>query len=85
MEALGKLAERKGIGLHSDCCLGSFVNPFIEELGFKTSTVFDFRNPNITSITCDPHKYGLGPKGLSVLMFRFKEFRRFIMFANSDW
>lgn len=26
-------ALKKDIGLHNDCCLGSFVNPFIEECG----------------------------------------------------
>lgn len=27
---LAKLAKRNNIGLHVDCCLGSFVVPFIE-------------------------------------------------------
>ena len=34
-EEISKLAENWGIGCHSDCCLGSFVNPFLEELGYK--------------------------------------------------
>ena len=34
MQKLGELAEEYGIGLHSDCCLGSFINPFISESGY---------------------------------------------------
>lgn len=32
--AIGALCQRYGIGLHNDCCLGSFVNPFIEKSGY---------------------------------------------------
>lgn len=39
----------------------------------------------MTSISCDPHKFGYGPKGLSVLMFRTRELRRNMLFAASDW
>ena len=39
----------------------------------------------MTSISCDPHKYGLGPKGLSVVMFSDRELRRGLMFAKGDW
>jgi sphinganine-1-phosphate aldolase len=34
-EDIGKLALSRGIGFHIDACLGSFVNPFIDPLGFK--------------------------------------------------
>ena len=57
----------------------------MEEAGFKPPNLFDFRVPGVTTISCDPHKYGCGPKGLSVLMFRTKELRRNILFATSEW
>jgi sphinganine-1-phosphate aldolase len=69
---IAKLAQYYGIGCHSDCCLGSYINPFAEEAGFKPASVFDFRNEGVTTISCDTHKYGYGPKGMSVLMFRTK-------------
>lgn len=53
--ALGKLAKRHKVGLHVDCCLGSFVMPFLEKAGFPT-TRFDFRVDGVTSISCDTHK-----------------------------
>ncbi|KAI0029475.1 PLP-dependent transferase [Vararia minispora EC-137] len=82
--ALGKLAQRYNIGLHVDCCLGSFIMPFLEKAGFS-SAPFDFRIPGVTSISCDTHKYGFAPKGSSVVMYRDAELRRFQYYVNPVW
>ena len=55
---IAALAKSYGIGCHCDCCLGSYVNPFIKELGYEMATEFDFKVPGVTTISCDPHKYG---------------------------
>ncbi|CAK9055510.1 unnamed protein product [Durusdinium trenchii] len=65
IEEMGKIAKKKKIGLHVDCCLGGFLVPFMEKAGFSMPG-FDFRVPGVTSISCDPHKYGFAPKGSSV-------------------
>lgn len=52
--ALGKLARKYGLGLHVDCCLGSFLVPFMARAGFEIPP-FDFSVPGVTSISCDPH------------------------------
>lgn len=85
IEEVAKLAESYGIGCHSDCCLGSFVNPFIEDTGYKLAAKFDFRVPGITSISCDPHKYAYGPKGCSMLLFREKRLREYQFFVCTEW
>jgi sphinganine-1-phosphate aldolase len=59
--SLGALAKKHNIGLHVDCCLGSFIMPFIEEAGFPVEP-FDFRVEGVTAISCDTHKYGFAPK-----------------------
>lgn len=46
--ALGKLALKYKLGLHVDCCLGSFVIPFLEKAGFECPD-FDFRVPGVVS------------------------------------
>ncbi|KAI9015877.1 sphingosine-1-phosphate lyase [Phycomyces nitens] len=84
IEALGKLALRHRIGLHVDCCLGSFIMPFLEKAGFPT-TSFDFRVPGVTSISCDTHKYGFAPKGSSIIMYRDKTIRKYQYFLCADW
>ena len=73
--ALSDLALQLGIGLHVDCCLGGFLLPFMERAGFTVPHLYDFRVPGVSTISCDPHKYGFAPKGSSILMFRSRELR----------
>lgn len=82
--ALGKLAKKHNIGLHVDCCLGSFIMPFLEKAGFPVEP-FDFRVEGVTSISCDTHKYGFAPKGSSVVMYRSKELRQHQYYVNPEW
>ncbi|CAG8502743.1 2538_t:CDS:10 [Acaulospora colombiana] len=81
---LASIAEKNKIGMHVDCCLGSFLVPFLEEAGFPTQ-LFDFRVPGVTSISCDTHKYGFAPKGTSVVMYRTKAIRKYQYFLAPDW
>lgn len=85
VEKIAALAQSWGIGCHSDCCLGSYINPFIEECGYPLATKFDFRVPGVTSISCDPHKYAYGPKGASICMFRTKKQRNYQLYCNTEW
>lgn len=32
---ISEFALERGIGVHSDCCLGGFINPFVEDAGYK--------------------------------------------------
>ena len=41
----------------------------------RLSLDFDFSLPGVTSISCDTHKYGMAPKGSSVIMYRNNELR----------
>jgi sphinganine-1-phosphate aldolase len=85
IEEIAALAASWGIGCHSDCCLGSYVNPFIDELGYKLAYKFDFRVPNVTSISCDPHKYAYGPKGCSLCLFKERDLREAQFYVNTSW
>ncbi|KAI0162797.1 pyridoxal phosphate-dependent transferase [Pestalotiopsis sp. NC0098] len=82
--ALSKLAVRRRIPLHVDCCLGSFLVPFLEKAGFETQ-LFDFRLKGVTSISCDTHKYGFAPKGNSTVLYRTTELRTYQYFVSADW
>jgi sphinganine-1-phosphate aldolase len=81
---LSDLALERGIGLHVDGCLGGFILPFGQELGYDIP-VFDFRIPGVTTISADTHKYGYGFKGTSVLAFRDKAIRNSQYFFMTDW
>lgn len=82
--ALGALALERGVGLHVDGCLGGFILPFGEELGYPVSP-FDFRVPGVTSISADTHKYGYAFKGSSVVLFRDKAIRNSQYFHMIGW
>ena len=81
---LGEVAQRHGIGLHVDGCLGGFIWPWAEKLGYPVPA-WDFRVPGVTSISADTHKYGYGLKGTSVLVFRSKALRRNLWFTAPEW
>ncbi|KAL1746434.1 pyridoxal phosphate-dependent transferase [Schizophyllum fasciatum] len=88
--ALGQLAKKHGTGLHVDCCLGSFIVPFIEAAGLADDEKFkllpfDFRVEGVTSISCDTHKYGFAPKGTSVIMYKDASLRRYQYYVNTTW
>ncbi|KAH0490006.1 hypothetical protein TgHK011_001492 [Trichoderma gracile] len=82
--ALSKLALRKKLCLHVDCCLGSFVIACLDKAGFETQP-FDFRLKGVTSISCDTHKYGFAPKGSSTVLYRTAELRSYQYFVSPDW
>ncbi len=82
---LAALALERGVGLHVDGCLGGFILPWGQELGYPNIPVFDFRIPGVTSISADTHKYGYGLKGTSVLAFRDKPLRNSQYFFMTDW
>jgi sphinganine-1-phosphate aldolase len=81
---LGELAEQRGVGLHVDGCLGGFLLPWAEDLGYAVPE-WDFRVPGVTSISADTHKYGYALKGTSVLMYRDAALRSHQWFASTDW
>ncbi len=84
MEELSDLAVQHAIGLHVDSCLGGFILPFGQKLGYEVP-VYDYRLPGVTSISADTHKYGYAFKGSSVCTFRTKELRNSQYFFLTDW
>lgn len=84
ISALSRLVGRKGIPLHVDACLGSFLVPFLSRAGFAT-VPFDFSLKGVTSISCDTHKYGFAPKGNSTLLYRNSALRSYQYFISPDW
>lgn len=81
---LSELALQHGIGFHTDACLGGFLLPWAERLGY-TIPPFDFRLPGVTSISADTHKYGYAPKGTSVVLYRSTEMRHYQYYTASEW
>lgn len=85
IDRLSELAVERKVGLHVDGCLGGFILPWGQELGYPDIPVFDFRLPGVTSISADTHKYGYGLKGTSVLSYRDKSYRQYQYYMFPDW
>jgi glutamate/tyrosine decarboxylase-like PLP-dependent enzyme len=81
---LASLAAGRGAGCHVDACLGGFIVPWAERLGYPIPPS-DFRLPGVTSMSADTHKYGYAAKGTSVVLYRGKELRQFQFYTATDW
>ena len=84
IEGLSELARERHVGFHTDACLGGFILPWAEKLGYPVPP-FDFRLPGVTSISVDTHKYGYAAKGTSVVLYRDLELRHYQYYTTADW
>ncbi|KAF7123672.1 hypothetical protein RHSIM_Rhsim12G0094700 [Rhododendron simsii] len=84
IEELGELAFSSEICFHVDLCLGGFVLPFARKLGYPIPP-FDFSVKGVTSISADVHKYGLAPKGTSIVLYRNHDIRKNQFVAVTEW
>ncbi len=81
---IAALAKERGILCHVDGCVGGFLLPYFRRLGAEVPD-FDFRVPGVTSMSMDFHKYGLSPKGASIVLYANEDLRKHQIFACSDW
>ena len=84
IEEMSEMARGHGIGFHTDACLGGFVLPWAERLGYPVPG-FDFRLPGVTSISVDTHKYGYAAKGTSVILYRGHDLLHYQYYTATDW
>jgi glutamate/tyrosine decarboxylase-like PLP-dependent enzyme len=81
---LGAVAERHGVWLHVDACVGGFIAPFAKRLGAPIPD-FDFAIPSVTSISADLHKYGYTAKGASTILYRDEAAFSNQAYTFTDW
>ena len=82
--AMGEIAQRHGVPMHVDACVGGFILPFMEMNGIALPH-WDYRVPGVTSISADLHKYGFAAKGASTLTYRSLALMKYQMFVQTDW
>jgi len=69
-----------GVSCHVDACFGGLALPW-----WPDTPAWDLRNPGVTSISADLHKFGYAPKGTSVLLHRGRTRHRKQFFATTAW
>lgn len=84
VKELGKIARRHKLLLHVDACMGGFMLPFLEDLGYPVPG-YDFRVAGVTSISLDAHKYGYAPKGTSIILYKNRKLRKKQFFIHTEW
>lgn len=83
MDNIHKIAEvclEYKVPLHVDACLGGFILPFI-----NTRHSWNFALEGVTSISMDLHKYAYCPKGISIILYRSREYSDYSGFVKEDW
>jgi sphinganine-1-phosphate aldolase len=81
---IGALAQRRGIWLHVDACVGGYLAPFAKMIGRDIPT-FDFSVPAVQSMSADLHKFGFCPKPASTVFYRTPELAKFQYFDANVW
>jgi glutamate/tyrosine decarboxylase-like PLP-dependent enzyme len=82
--ALGAIADRHGLWLHVDACVGGILAPFVRQCGYEVPA-FDFSVRGVTSISADLHKSGFAAKPASTVSFRTRAHRDFARYTFDDW
>ena len=81
---LGEVAQRHGLWLHVDSCVGGFLAPFVKKLGYPIPD-FDFSVPGVTSMSADLHKHGYTAKGASTVLHRDADYFEHQGFEFTEW
>jgi len=84
IEEFAELANKHNLWMHSDCCLGGYLAPWVEKLGYDLPP-YDFRVPGVHSISADLHKYGYSTKPCSTVLYRNEELQKFHWCDVDDW
>ncbi|HET6767770.1 MAG TPA: aminotransferase class V-fold PLP-dependent enzyme [Chitinophagaceae bacterium] len=84
IEAISEMATRHHLPFHVDACIGGFMLPWVEKLGYKLP-LWDFRVAGVSSISADVHKFGFGAKGASVISYRSMDYLRHQFIVTADF
>lgn len=81
---IAALAGEHGLWMHVDACVGGYLAPFYEKLG-RPMPVWDFRLPQVKSISADLHKYGYCPKPMSTILWAHEDLLQYHYYHPENW
>jgi sphinganine-1-phosphate aldolase len=84
IEAIAQIAIRHHLPFHVDACIGGFMLPWVEKLGYPVP-LWDFRVEGVCSISADVHKFGFGAKGASTLTYRSMDYLKYQFVVTTDY
>lgn len=84
ISALAEIALEHNLWFHVDCCVGGYINPWLEKLGYPIS-LFDFRVKGVCSISADLHKHGYAAKPCSTVLYRNEMLQKYHWVEICEW
>jgi sphinganine-1-phosphate aldolase len=81
---IAAIAQRHGLWMHVDACVGGYVLPFAKKAGLGVPD-FDLSVPGVCSISADLHKYGYVPKPCSTILWRSEAYQQHHYYIPDDW
>lgn len=84
IETIAAIATRHDLPFHVDACIGGFMLPWVEKLGYEVPH-WDYRIAGVTSVSADVHKFGYGAKGASVLTYRNMDYLHHQFVVTTDF
>lgn len=84
IEAIANIALQHKLPFHVDACIGGFILPWIEKLGYDIKP-WDYRVAGVCSVSADVHKFGFGAKGASVLTYRNMDYLKYQFLVTTDY
>lgn len=81
---LAAVADKNGLWMHVDACVGGFFLPWARRIGRKIPD-FDFDVPGVLSMSADLHKYGYTARGTSLVLMRDKSLAEFQTLEFDEW
>lgn len=82
---IAEIAVKHNLWMHSDCCVGGYLLPWIEKLGYYSIPPYDFRVPGVCSISADLAKHGYAAKPASTVLFRSEKLQKYNPVPVDDW
>lgn len=83
--AMSAIAARANVHFHTDACVGGFALPWLKRAGASSIPDFDFRLPGVSTMSADVHKYGFGPRGTSLVLYRDRALQKQATFRLGTW
>lgn len=81
---LAEVATRHNLWMHVDACVGGYINPWLERLGYDIPK-FDFRVPGVRSMSADIHKHGYAAKPCSTVLYSSKDAETYHYVPIDNW
>lgn len=85
IEQIAALAEKRGLWMHVDACIGGYQATFLEKLGVKFPNWRIGRIPGVCSMSADLHKHAYAAKPLSTIFFKDKHHQQYHWYHPADW